>query len=223
MFKNRIINKYIFKELLSPFSLGLLIFTFILLMNKVLKLMDLIVNKGVGVGEVGALIVYLLPSFLVLTIPMSVLLAILIAFGRFSADSEVVAMKSSGISLYQMIPPVAVFCILGFLFTNILTLSLLPKGNFAFREQLFGFAKKYAAAGIETGTFKDSFEDVVVYVNDYDRENNLIKGIFIYDKRDPKRPAEISGKEAKLFFGEDKANVVLRIFNGSLHNLNKDS
>ena len=84
---------YIFKELLSPFFLGLLTFTFILLMNRVLKLIDLIVNKGVGVGEVGALIVYLLPSFLVLTIPMSVLLAILIAFGRFSADSEVVAMK----------------------------------------------------------------------------------------------------------------------------------
>jgi len=223
VFKNRIINLYIFKELLSPFSLGLLIFTFILLMNRVLKLMDLIVNKGVGFGEVGALIVYLLPSFLVLTLPMSVLLAILIALGRFSADSEVVAMKSSGISLYQMIPPFAVFCILGFLFTNVLTLSLLPKGNFAFREQLAGFAKKYASAGIEAGVFKDTFKDVVVYVNDYDRENNLIKGIFIYDKRDPKRPAEISGKEAKLFFGEDNANVLLRIFNGSLHNLNKDS
>jgi lipopolysaccharide export system permease protein len=192
-------------------------------MDKVLKLMDLIVNKGVGFGEVGALIVYLLPSLLVLTIPMSVLLAILIALGRFSADSEVVAMKASGISLYQMTPPFAVFCILGFLFTNVLTLSLLPKGNFAFREQLAGFAKKYASAGIEAGVFKDTFKDVVVYVNDYDRENNLIKGIFIYDKRDPKRPAEISGKEAKLFFGEDNANVLLRIFNGSLHNLNKDS
>ncbi len=112
---------------------------------------------------------------------------------------------------------------IGFLFTNVLTLSLLPKGNFALREQLAGFAKKYASAGIEAGVFKDTFKDVVLYVNDYDRENNLIKGIFIYDKRDPKRPAEISGKEAKLFFGEDNANVLLRIFNGSLHNLNKDS
>lgn len=223
MFKNRIINQYLFKELLGPFSLGILIFTFILLMNRVLRLMDLIVNKGVSIGEVGALIFYLLPSFLVLTIPMSVLLAILIALGRLSADSEIVAMKTSGVSLYQMIPPFAVFCIIAFLFTNLLTLSLLPKGNFAFKEQLVGFAKKHVTSGIEAGVFKDTFKDVVLYVNDYDRENNLIKGIFISDKRDPRRPAEISGKEAKLFFGEDSSKVLLRIFNGSLHNLNRDS
>ena len=185
--------------------------------------MDLVVNKGVGIGEVAALLVYLLPSFLVLTIPMSVLLAILIALGRLSADSEVVAMKTSGISLYQIAPPFAVFCIVGFLFTNLLTLSLLPKGNFAFKEQLVGFAKKHVVAEIEAGVFKDTFKDVVLYVNDYDRGKNLIKGIFISDKRDPKRPAEISGKEAKLFFGEDSSKVLLRIFNGSLHNLDKDS
>jgi len=219
--KNRIINTYIFKELLSPFSLGLLIFTFILLMNKVLKLMDLIVNKGVDISEVFALIVYLLPSFLVLTIPMSVLLAILIALGRFSADSEVVAMKASGISLYQMIPPFVVFCFIGFLFTNVLTLSLLPKGNAALKQQLVSFAKKNTTAGIEAGVFRDTFKDVVFYFNDYDRKTNLIKGIFISDKRDPKQPAEISGEEAKLFFVEDDAKVLLRIFNGSLHRLNK--
>ncbi len=185
--------------------------------------MDLVVNKGVGISEIGALIVYLLPSFLVLTLPMSVLLAILIALGRFSADSEIIAMKSSGISLYQMIPPFAVFCIIGFLLTNVLTLSLLPKGNFAFKEQLISFAKENVAAGIEPGVFNDSFKDVVLYVKDYDLKNNLIKGIFIYDKRDLNRPAEIFGKEAKLFFGKDRSNVLLRIFNGSLHNLNKES
>ena len=223
MFKNRIISRYILKELLSPFFLGLLIFTFILLMNRVIKLMDLTVNKGVGIDEVGALLLYLLPSFLVLTLPMSVLLDIMIALGRFSADFEVIAMKTSGISLYQMIPPFAVFCMVGFLFTNVLTLSLLPKGNAAFRERMAGFARKYVEAGIEPGVFNDTFEDIVLYVNDYDKEKNLIKGIFIYDKRDPKRPAEISGKEAKLFFGKDSSTILLRIFNGSLHNLNRNS
>ncbi len=185
--------------------------------------MDLIVNKGVGISEVAALIAYLLPSFLVLTIPMSVLLAILIALGRFSADSEVVAMKASGISLFQMIPPFMVFCFIGFLFTNVLTLSLLPRGNAALKQQLVAFAKKNTTAGMEAGVFKDTFKDVVFYFNDYDRKKNLIKGIFISDKRDSKRPSEISGEKAKLFFIEDNSKILLRIFNGSLHSLNKTS
>lgn len=223
MVKNRIIHQYVFRELLGPFGLGLLVFTCILLMNKVLKLMDLVVNKGVGLGEVGALIAYLIPSFLVLTIPMSVLLAILIALGRFSADSEIVAMKSSGISLYQLIPPFALFCAIGFLMTNSLTLFLLPKGNFAFKQQLARFASTHAMAGIEAGVFKDAFENVVLYVNDYDRKQNLIKGIFISDRRDPKHPAEISGKQARFLQGADGSTVILRIFNGSLHNYDKSS
>jgi len=221
--KNRIIYQYIFKELLGPFSLGLLVFTCILLMNKVLKLMDLVVNKGVSLGEVGALVAYLLPSFLVLTIPMSVLLAVLIALGRFSADSEIVAMKASGISLYQLVPPFALFCVIGFLLTNTLTLFLLPRGNFAFKQQLTRFASSHTMVGLKAGVFKDAFDEVVLYINDYDRRQNLIKGIFISDRRDPEHPAEISGKKARLLQGKDPSEIVLQIFDGSLHKYDKNS
>ena len=112
--KPKILHKYIFYELASPFALGLLVFTFILLMNKILRLVDLLVNKGVSLVEVCTLIGYLMPSFLVLTLPMAILLAILIALGKFSSDAELMAMKASGVSLYQLLPPFVILCVAGF-------------------------------------------------------------------------------------------------------------
>ena len=82
----KLVDRYIFRELVPPFLLGILIFTFLLLMSQVLRLMELIVNKGVGTGAVLRLIFDLLPSILVLTVPMSAFLAAVVTFGRLSAE-----------------------------------------------------------------------------------------------------------------------------------------
>ena len=88
----RIIDRYIWKELVTPFFLGLLIFTFLLLIDRIFDLTDLIINKGVPVHLVLLMLVYISPAILVLTIPIGFLLAILVAFGRLSSDMEVVAL-----------------------------------------------------------------------------------------------------------------------------------
>ena len=86
----KLIDRAILKEMTPAFSLGLMIFTFVLLTNKILRLVELIVNKGVGIATVLQLtILYLLPYSLVVTIPMSVLLATLITFARMGADGEI--------------------------------------------------------------------------------------------------------------------------------------
>ena len=103
------ITIYLLRELGSPFFLGLLIFTFVLLMQWVLDLIEMVISKGVNVTTVLELIVYIMPSFLVLTLPMGVLVATLTAFGRLSTDSEITAMKASGISFYTLYMPVCLF------------------------------------------------------------------------------------------------------------------
>ena len=222
MIKRKIFFWYTFKELLSPFALGLLIFTFVLLMNKILKLMDMVINKGIGIGEVINLILFLLPSLLVLTIPMSILLAILIALGKLSADSEIIAMKSSGISLYQMLPPFALLSVLGFLVTNLLTLSLLPKGNFAFKDHINKLAIKYSGASLGEGVFNDAFEGMVIYINKFNREEKRINGILVSDRRDLEFQNVIVAKDA-VILSDGKTGVLFRLFNGSLHRLNRRS
>jgi lipopolysaccharide export system permease protein len=219
----RTLYTHITKELMSPFILGLLIFTFILLTNRILKLMDLVVNKGVGLDEVIKLIIYLLPSFLMLTIPMSVLLAILIALGRLSADGELIAMKASGISLYQILPPFIALCLTGFLLTNMLSLLLLPQGNRAFRKQLFSLSKRHSEANLQERIFNDDFEGLIIYINEIPGQGKHMQGIVISDKRESEVPSLIIGEEGMIISDQNEMKVTLRLFNGSIHRAANDS
>ena len=93
---------YLLKEILPTFFIGLMVFTLILLMDKILRLIELIVTRGGSITKVLMLLVFISPSFLVLTIPTAVLLGTLLTFGRLSGDSEITAFKASGTSLYQL-------------------------------------------------------------------------------------------------------------------------
>ena len=219
----RTLYTHITKELMSPFILGLLIFTFILLTNRILKLMDLVVNKGVGLDEVIKLIMYLLPSFFMLTIPMSVLLAILITLGRLSADGELIAMKASGISLYQILPPFIALCVTGFLLTNMLSLLLLPQGNRAFRNQLFSLSKRHSEANLQERIFNDDFEGLIIYINEIPGQGKHMQGIVISDKRETEVPSLIIGEEGIIISDQNEMKVTLRLFNGSIHRAANDS
>jgi len=95
----KILDRYIVRELIVPFVLGLAVFTSILLIVRILKLVELVVNRGVPIGQVLRLFSYILPAFLEVTVPMALLLAILVAFGRLSSDSEIVALRAAGRSL----------------------------------------------------------------------------------------------------------------------------
>jgi lipopolysaccharide export system permease protein len=221
--KPKILHTYIFYELAGPFCLGLLVFTFVLLMNKILRLVDLLINKGVSLGEVFTLIWYLMPSFLVLTLPMAILLAILIALGKFSSDAELMAMKASGVSLYQMLPPFAVLCIAGFLVTNALTLYLLPKGNYAFRTELVDIARKHSDANLEEGVFIDAFDGFVLYINSFDKNENKVHGIFLIDKRDPKLQTVIVAQRADIIADQNNTNIFFKLDQGTIHRFNPKS
>ncbi len=111
---------YILKEILPVFFIGLMTFTVLLLMDKILKLIEMIVNRGVDLSRVLMLLLFISPSFLIFTIPMAVLLSVLLSFGRLSGDSEVTAFKASGISLYQLFLPVFVFSLCACLLTTFL-------------------------------------------------------------------------------------------------------
>src|SRR4030043_2111800 len=106
---------YILKETLPIFFIGLLTFTVILLIDKILKLIELIVNRGVSFSKILMLLLFISPSFLVFTIPMAVLLGTLLSFGRLSGDSEITAFKASGVRLYQLYLPVLLFSIATYL------------------------------------------------------------------------------------------------------------
>src|SRR5919106_4659281 len=108
----RIIDRYVVREVLWPFVIGLLIFTFILIIPFLIELAEKFISKGVAATVVLQSMVTLLPQALGLTIPMSLLLGLLVAFGRLSADREFVAMQACGVSLLRLLRPVGVLSLL---------------------------------------------------------------------------------------------------------------
>ena len=192
------IHRYITREISVPVALSLLIFTFVLLMGRIPRLTELVVSKGVPAGEIAELFSYLLPTFFSITAPLSFLLGILLAFGRMSADSEFIALKASGVSLYSLLKPVLVLSLLFSIFTAWLTTSVEPAGKTAFRSKLFEIASSRASVGIRPGIFNDEFEGLVLYTRSMDDRQGIMQGVFISDEREGETPATIIAEQGAV-------------------------
>ncbi len=212
---------YIWRELLPPFFLGLLGFTFILLTGRILQLTELFVNKGISLLHILRFIYYLIPSFMVLTIPMAMLLAVMVAFSRLASDNEITALKSSGISLYQMVPPVLILAAAAFILTIFFSLHLLPQANQASRSLLFEIASTKAHIGVKERVFNDDFDGLVIYVERVSPRTLKWENIFISDSRLPEETHAIVAREGVVLSDPAQLTVTLKLKNGSIHKLGR--
>ncbi len=211
------IHRYLLREIAVPTFLALVVFTFVLLMGRMLRLVEMVVTRGVPFTEIFQLFLYLLPSFLVITLPLSCLLGVLLGFGRLSGDGEVVALKSSGISLYDMLRPVLFFALLVSGVTAALTLWAEPGANTAFRNQVFEIAANRASIGIQPRIFNSDFDGLVLYTEEMDERTSVMSGIFISDDRLQRAPATINAARGRLFADRDTLTLTLHLEDGSIH------
>lgn len=213
----RILSLYIIREISSLFLLGLVIFTLVLLMGRLIALTDLVVSRGVPLADVSRMILYLVPSFLVFTIPMAFLLAVLLTFGRLSADNEIIVIKASGISLLQMLPPV-VFCALVAVLFSLGASSIgVPWGNSAFKDLSLQVLKRNISATIREKTFWDDIPGVVMYTDRYDEQSRTLKGVVIHDGRTPDRPMTIFARDGVVASADGSQSLQLSLHAGSIH------
>ncbi len=185
----KIVDRYVLRELAVPFLLGIGVFTSILLIVRILKLVEMVVNRGVPLFEMIKLFSYILPAFLEVTLPMALLLAILVAFGRLSSDSEIIALRASGFSLYRLLLPVAGFAMAAAVLTFFLSVYARPWGNGLLRTGLYDIVKARASAGIKPKVFNDDFAGLVIYVDHIEPPGNRLFGILVSDQRVPKAAA----------------------------------
>jgi len=213
----RILTLYIIREIASLFLLGIVVFTLILLMGRLMKLTDLVISRGVPMADIGRMIVYLMPSFLVFTIPMAFLLAVLLAFGRLSADNEITVMKSGGLSLMQIMPPVLLCGTVAVLLTLAASTVGVPWGNSAFKRISFEMLKQNVAVTIREKVFWDEIPGVVLYTDQYDEQSHTLNGVIIYDGRDQARPMTIFAATGKVGCTPNQQDICLVLNNGSIH------
>ncbi|HWR72200.1 MAG TPA: LptF/LptG family permease, partial [Nitrospirota bacterium] len=192
-----IIDRYIFGELMSPFFLGLATITLVLFIQKMFRLAELVISKGVSLAATVELFFLILPGFLVVTIPMSTLLASIIAFSRLSSDSEITAMKASRVSLYRMLKPVAILAGLTCFVTAVISLFVLPGANRALKQHMFNMVKSSAMVAIEAGSFTNKFNGLIIYV-DKMKSADKLEGIFLSDERAAKDSFVITARRGRL-------------------------
>ncbi|MBN1898686.1 MAG: LptF/LptG family permease [Spirochaetes bacterium] len=172
---------YIIKEMLPSFFVGLGFFTFIFILNPILRLVDLIIVKHVDFFTVLKLFLFLLPSTIAIVIPMATLVAVLMAFGRLSSDTEVVAMKACGVSYYHIFLPVILFALFmsisGYVFND----SILPWGNYAFKQLYKEIVQKKPLAEIDEHTLTQ-IGYRKVGIDRIDKKNDIMYGIVIFEE-----------------------------------------
>ena len=207
---------YILKETLPIFFIGLLTFTLMLLMDKILKFIELIVS-GVSFSNILMLLFFISPSFLIFTIPMAFLLGTLLSFGRLSGDSEITAFKASGMSLYQLFIPISLLSLSAFLFTTFLVFYALPWGNRGFMATLYVIAQSKVDIEMKERVFNDVFNGLVVYVDKIPIQGEKMEGILIYDERDKGNVNTIFAREGFLASNPQSKEVTLRLLNGDIH------
>ncbi len=218
----KIIDRYIFKEIAIPFIIILFVLTFVLLMGKILQIMDLMVNKGISVFSIAELIIFLLPSFMLFTIPIALLIAILIAMGRLSADNEITAIRASGVSLLQIYYPVAIASLATFIFTIFISNFLVPYSNFATKRLLFEIASQNASIGIKEKVFNADFKGLLLYADKIPLDGKYMEGVIVSDSRIIGEQNTIFAKKAFLISDPDLMIVKLRLENGSVHTVSSD-
>ena len=216
MFFRKLLDRYIFAELLSPFGLSLGALCFVMLTRELLRLVELLVSKGVGLLAVLKVFAHLLPSFLVLTLPIAGLIASITAFGRLSLDKELVAMRAAGLSLLRLARPVILFALL----VSGLTLWLAqwgqPWSSTNLKKVALNLLRDQLVLALERGSFNEPIPKMMIYVSDKG-EDPSASGIFISDERNADDPRIIVAQQYQVLIDSSTDQVALRLQDGVIH------
>ena len=203
--------------MIPPFVINLLFFNFIFLLTKILDITNMIVNYRISLFDVMLLLIYSMPHFLEFVIPMSVMTTVLLTFFRLSSDNEIVALKAGGVSIYKLLPPVLLFCLIGCMLTGFMTIYGLSWGRLSFKKLTYEVALSNVNIGMKERTFNDNFEGVMLYMNKIDLKNKALIDIFIEDQRTRNIISTIVAPRGEMYSEPDKLLFHLRLHNGTIN------
>lgn len=174
-----ILARYIMKQFLPPLFFGMTIFTGVLVLDKIFDLVDLLVNKGVSFAVSAKMFLLFLPTVLTLTIPMAILLACLLTFGRLSEDNEITALRASGLSFRQVLwPPLALALLLSVAMLPFNTLFV-PRAMNAFRSLYHSIVSSDPLIKIEPKRFI-GLQNIRLYAREVAANRESLRDVFIY-------------------------------------------
>ena len=212
----RILDRYIVREILLPFAIALVIFTFVLIIPFILDLAEELIEKGVAWPIILQLMATLLPATLGLTIPMALLLGILVAFGRLSADREIVVLMACGVSPYRLLRPVLALATLAAAATFYIMVQAIPDANQVHREIALKVVADRAEGQVRPREFFEDFPNTVVYVRDVPPEGGW-NDVFAADMRTPGQPVVYVARRGRMLIDRQARTIEMMLQDGAQH------
>lgn len=218
----KILSKYILKEHAGPFVLSAAIITFVMLLDRILDLLNLIITKRLAPFTFFQLFGLSLPFMLALSIPMAVLVGTIMAFGRLSSDNEITAFKANGINIYRMMAPVVVVAILLSFFMIYFNNNILPDSNFALKNLIVRIHSRRPTSELKPGLFT-KLKDYNFYYHSNDKETGLFNQIVIYDRNPGNLPRIITAKNGKVELSNGGNSLSAILYNGEIHEIDNNA
>lgn len=212
-----ILARYILKEHIAPFISALFVITFLFVIDFLVKILDNVLSKGIPWTVVLEIFILNLAWMLSLSVPMAVLVACLMAFGRLSGDQEITAVKAAGVSPIVLMRPVL---LVGLLLAELLILFnnwILPESNHRSVELMSAVSRKQPHAFIDAGRLITQFPGVQLWVNRIDPVSGRLYGVQIFEVQRRGAPRIVYADSAEMQYVDGGASLLLTLFSGENH------
>ncbi len=212
----KLIDRYLIREVVPPFAIALLVFTFILIIPFILDLAEQLIAKGVPWLTVLRLAATLIPATLGLTIPMAFLIAILVGLGRLSADREIVVLMACGVSPYRLLRPVLMMGVACAAATIWVMLDLIPNENQNYREIISRIVADRAEGQVRAREFFEDFPDTVLYVREIPMGGGW-QDVFAANTKNAAQPIVFVAKRGRMVVDRAKRTIEMVLEEGTRH------
>ncbi len=212
----RILTRYILNEVLSHAAIGGAIFTFVLFIRYLPHLLEMIVRNSASLGSVLTIVLMTLPDMFTVTIPMAVLVGILLGLSRLAADSEITAMRASGIGVWSFVRTVGMIAVAAWAISLWNSMYLAPKSAAAMIHLENSLANAQASYEVQPRVFYEDFKNYVLYVQDVRAGSGAAnwRGIFLADVTDPRAP-KITTADRATVVNSPNQTMTMRLREGT--------
>jgi len=214
----RILTRYILGEILSHTLIGCALFTFILFMHDMPHILDVVVRNSSTFTNVMEILLFTLPNTFKVTIPMAVLVGVLLGLSRLASDSEIIAMRASGLGIGYFVRVSSIVAIGGTLIGLGNSIYVAPRANQAILEMQQELETSQASYEIQRGVFYEEFKNIVLYVQDVRAGSGASnwRQVFMADVTDPSNP-QITTAASATVVNDSSQELLMRLRNGSRH------
>ncbi|HOW35114.1 MAG TPA: LptF/LptG family permease [Candidatus Omnitrophota bacterium] len=210
----KILRNYILRECVTPFLLSLGVLTCVFLLGNLIRLANMVINKGVSLNLIGKIFVLYIPLLLGYTLPIACLVTVILTFSRFSADNEILAIRASGIHLRKLLAPLIALGIIVSLFSIVLNEKIIPYAHHEQRKLFKNIGASNPTAILEAGSFINAFKDQIIFI--YKIEGNRLYNIHIYQPQPDNKPTRtIIAREGEFTPVPGENKIKLKLMNGT--------